>query len=326
MTFTKLTFAKPSLLAAAMAACVALPTAAAAEWPDRSVRFIIPFGPAGGGDMLGRFAADALREAFGQPFVPENIPGASTVIGITQLVNSEPDGYTLAVANVSSTVIAPVTNPNVTYDPNEDLTYIAMLAGAPTVIAVNAGLGITTIDELLDAARAASRPFAYGTQGTATMTNLAPTLFFQEVGVEVQHIPYGGAGEAVADAVAGHIQFTAATLSTARAQIDEGTLIPLVISTAERHPDFPDMPTFAEIGYPHLTSAVWWGIVGPAGMDPEVVQQINTAIIAALDEPEVAERHARQGFIYIHMTPEEFLAYQLEQFETFGPVAATMVE
>lgn len=312
-------------MAAVTAALLSVPAPALADWPERPIRLIVPFGPGGGGDVLGRILGDALRERLDTPFVVENIPGASTTIGVTALVGSEPDGYTLGIVNVSSTVIAPATMSNITYDPIDDLTYIAFIAGAPTVIAVNAELGITTIEELLEASRTASPPLAYGTQGTATMSNLPPVEFFREAGVTMQHVPYGGAGAAVVDAVAGHTQFVASTLTTARAQIDAGTLVPLLISSPNRHPDFPDVPTYAEIGYPHLSSTVWYGLVGPAGLDPEIVSTLNAAVLEVLEIPAVVAPLVADGFLFDPMTPEEFLAFQQAQAEIFGPVAAAMV-
>ena len=302
------------------------PLAAQSDWPNRPVRVIVPFGPGGAADVLGRSVAEGLSQAFGQQFVVENVTGAGGVIGVTALANSEPDNYTFGVINVSTTVIGPATNPNVTYDPNEAFAYVAMLGGAPTVVAVNAGLGINTLEELVEAARNARPLMAYGSPGTATMSNLVPAKFFRDIGVEVEHIPYQGASMAVTDAVAGHIPFIGTTLSTARAQIDAGTLVPLAISTGERHPDFPDVPTFAELGHEDLTSLTWFGFAGPAGVDAEVVNRINAEIRAILASDALSERLAAEGFVLLDFSPEEFFQYQLDQLATFGPVAAELVQ
>lgn len=314
------------MIGAALAASLALPTAALADWPERPVRLIVPFGAGGGADTLGRAVAEQLSQTFGQQFVVENVTGAGGTVGVTALANSEPDNYTFGVINVSTHVIAPVTNPNVTYDPLEDFEYVAMLGGAPTVVAVNPSLEITTLEGLVEAARASDGPFPYGSPGTLTMSNLVPAIYFAEIGVEVEHIPYRGAAEAVVDAVAGHIPFTGTTLSTARAQLDEGTLIALAISTAERHPDFPDVPTFAELGHPNLTSLTWFGMAAPAGTDMEIVNRVSEEVNRILQSPALAERLANDGFVLDLMNPEEFRAYQVSQAEIFGPIAATLVE
>lgn len=302
------------------------PVAAQSDWPERPVRMIIPFGTGGSADLFGRLVADGLTEAFGQRFVVENIGGAGGTLGVTALANSEPDNYTIGVINVSTTVMAPATNPNVTYDPNEDLVYIAMMGGAPSVIAVHAGLGINTLDELVEAARAASPPMAYGSPGQVTMSNLAPALFFEEIGVHVEHVPYQTVAQAINDAVAGHVAFAGATVSATRAQIDAGNLIPLAIATAERHPDFPDVPTFAELGFPHLTSLTWFGFAGPAGMDEEVVNRLNAEIRRVLASERNAELLADVGFLTFDFSPEEFFQYQLDQLATWGPVARGLME
>lgn len=308
------------------ASLVPAPIAAQSDWPTRPVRLIVPFGPGGTPDVIGRSVAEGLSQAFGQRFVVENIAGAGGVIGVTTLANADPDGYTIGVINVSTTVMAPATNPNVTYDPNADFAYIAMMGGAPSVVAVNAGLGITTLDELVEAARNARPPLAYGTPGAMTMSNLTPAMFFRGIGVDIEHVPYQTAALAVADAVAGHIPFVGVTLAVTRAQIDAGALRLLAIATPERHPDFPDVPTFAELGRPELTSLTWFGFAGPAGMDPEIVSRLNAEIRRILSSEADAARLAEQGMVLFDFSPEEFFQFQLDQMEIWGPVAQDLAQ
>jgi tripartite-type tricarboxylate transporter receptor subunit TctC len=312
---------------AAAAGVMALSGSAAAldNWPERPVRVIIPFAPGGGADVLARTVTAPLSEIFGQRFVPENVTGAGGIIGVTTLANAEPDNHTIGVLVVSTTVIAPPTNPNITYDPMGDFEYIAFLGGAPVVFAVNPDTGITTLDELMDAIRASERPFAYGTPGLATMNNLVPAVVFSQAGVEVEHISYQGAAQAVSDTVAGHIPLTSVTLSTGRTAIDSGQLRPIAISTAERHPDFPDLPTFAELGYPDATALTWFGMGAPAGTDPAVVARLNAEINAILDRPETRAVLANLGFEVMLMSPEGFRQYQEDQMRIFGPVAQRVV-
>ena len=306
---------------AALAVAVALPAPALAEWPDRPVRLIVPFGAGGGADTLARSVGEEMSRTLGQQVVVENVTGAGGVIGVTALANSDPDGYTIGVINVSTTVIAPETNPNVTYDPLQDFEYIALLGGAPTVLAVNSETGIRTLDDLVAAARASERPFTYGTPGALTMSNLVPATYFGDIGVEVEHVPYQGGAAALMDAVAGHISFAALTLAIARPQIEAGTLHGVAISTGQRHPDFPDMPTFAELGHPELTSLTWFGLAAPAGMDPEIVDRLNEEVNRALAAETIRARLEAEGFVIEEMTPAEFRAYQVTQSEIFGPIA-----
>lgn len=302
------------------------PIAAQSDWPTRPVRIIVPFGTGGAADIPARLVAEELSQVFGQQFVVENVTGAGGIIGVTAMVNSEPDNYTFGVINVSTQVTGPATNPNVTYDPMADVTYIAMFGGAPTVVAVNAGLGITTLDELVEAARNASPPMAYGSPGAATMSNLAPAMFFRSIGVEVEHIPYQSASQAVADAVAGHIPFSGTTLLTARPQIDAGTLIPVAISTPERLPDLPDVPTFAELGHPDLTTVTWFGFAGPAGVDEEIVNRLNAEIRRFLATDVARARLEEQGFVMFDFSPEDFRQFQEEQLAIWGPAARDLMQ
>jgi len=308
------------------AALAPAPVAAQSDWPERPVRIIVPFGAGGAADTLARSVTDGLSEAFGQQFVVENITGAGGVIGVTALANSEPDNYTFGVINASTQVIGPATNPEVTYDPNEAFAYVAMLGGAPSVLVVNSDLGIGTMDELVEAARNSSPLMAYGSPGAATMVNLVPAKFFQDIGVPVEHIPYRGAAAAVVDAVAGHIAFASATVSTARPQIEEGTLVAVAVSSPQRLPDLPDVPTFADLGHPELSLLTWFGIAGPAGVDEDVVNRLNAEIRRILSSETVAERLEAQGYVLLDFSPEEFFQYQLDQMATWGPVARELVE
>jgi tripartite-type tricarboxylate transporter receptor subunit TctC len=309
------------VMGATLAMALAFPGAALANWPERPIRMLVPFGVGGGADTLARAVSEAVAETLGQRVVVENVTGAGGVVGVTALANAEADGYTFGVINVSTQVVAPVTNPNVTYDPITDFEYVSMLGGAPTVIIVQSASPITTLDELVSAARASDRPFTYGTAGALTMSNLVPTVYFRLNDVPVEHIPYQSGVQALADALAGHISFASITFSSAAPMMAEGVMRGLAISTAERVPAFPDVPTMAEIGYPQLTSLTWFGVGAPAGTNPDYVARMSAAINAALGTEAVSSRLEAEGFVVQIMTPEEFLAYQIAQAETFGPIA-----
>lgn len=311
---------------AVVALATALPTASLAEWPERPIRMIVPFGPGGGADTLGRTVAEPLGEILGVEIVAENVTGAGGTIGVGTLATSEADDYTIGVVNVSTNVTAPAVRDNLPYDPGTSFEYIAMLGGAPTVIAVNPDTGITSLEELVAAAQEADPPMAYGSPGTLTMSNLVPAKYFQDIDVTVEAIPYQGAAAAVQDAVAGHIPFTGTTFSTARPHLDEGTLIPLAISTDERVPSYPDVPTFAELGHGDLTSLTWFGLAAPVGTSPEVVERINDGVNQVLQMPEIIEFLENRGFVIIPMEPGEFETYAADQLELFGPVARSVAD
>lgn len=317
---------KGLMISAVVAASMIVPGAALAgghsSWPDKPIKMIIPFGPGGAADTLGRTVGEAMSKILGQQIVGENVTGAGGTVGVTALANSAPDNYTIGVINVSTTVIGPATRSNITYDPLKDFEYIAMLGGAPTVLAVNPAQGMKTLDDVV--AKAKEGGMIYGSPGASTMSNLVPAKFFADLGIEVVHVPYKGAAEAVVDAVAGHIPMTGTTLSTARPQLNEGTLIAVAISTKQRHPAFPDVPTFAELGHPAVTSLTWFGIGAPAGTAPDVVAKLNAAANQALQQPEVAEKLENLGYVLDLMTPEEFRAHQINEMALFGPVAASV--
>lgn len=317
---------KGMIATAVLALATAFPTASLAEWPERPIRMIIPFGPGGGADTLGRTVAEPLSQILGTQIIAENVTGAGGTIGVGTLATSEADDYTIGVVNVSTNVTAPAVEEGLPYDPVTSFEYIAMLGGAATVIAVNPATGITSLEELVAAAREADPPMAYGSPGILTMSNLVPAKYFADIGVTVEAIPYQGAAEAVVDAVAGHIPFTGTTFSTARPHLDEGTLIPLAISTAERVPSYPDVPTFAELGHPDLTSITWFGLAAPAGTSPEVVARINEGVNQVLQMPEIIEFLENQGFVIIPMTADEFGTYAADQFAIWGPVAQAVSE
>jgi tripartite-type tricarboxylate transporter receptor subunit TctC len=317
---------KGMIATAVLAIATALPTASLAEWPERPIRMIIPFGPGGGADTLGRTIAEPLAEILGTQIIGENVTGAGGTIGVGTMASSEADDYTIGVVNVSTNVTAPAVRDDLPYDPGTSFEYIAMLGGAPTVIAVNPDTGITSLEELVAAARDADPLMAYGSPGLLTMSNLVPAKYFVDIGVPVEAIPYQGAAEAVVDAVAGHIPFTGTTFSTARPHLDEGTLTALAISTPERVPSYPDVPTFAELGHADLTSITWFGLAAPAGTSPEVVARINEGVNQVLQMPEIVEFLEGQGFVILPMTADEFTSYAAEQLEIWGPIAQSVSE
>lgn len=301
-----------------------LPTGATAQsdWPSQPVRVVVPFGAGGAADTLARLISDELSGTFGQQFVVENTTGAGGVIALTQLTQARPDGYTLGVNNISTTVIAPAINPNVTYDPETDFTYIAMLGGSPTVWVVNPSIGVDSVEGMVEYAEASSTIPGYGSPGAGTLSHLIALKYFDDIGVPMEHIAYGGAGAAFLDVVAGHIPLGSGTLSTATPFIDAGQIVPIAISTEERDPAIPDVPTFAELGHPELTSTTWFGFVGPAGLPEEIVDQLNTEINRILDLPEVQERLEPEGLVGDRMTADEFAQYQADQYALWGPIAA----
>src|SRR3954464_8911904 len=252
----------------AFAALAASFVASAQPYPARPVKIVAPFAPGGSADTLGRLVAQKLTEQLKENFVVENRPGAGGVLGSEQVVKAPADGYTLLVSGIASHVIAPQLPQGTPYDPLKDFTHIALFGGPPTVLAVTPSLPAKNLKEFIELAK--QKPLSYGSPGNGTQGQLVAELFKREAGIDLQHVPYKGASAAVTDLIAGHIQSVSTTLSTAAGQIRAGRARGLAISAAARLPDYPDLPTFAESGYPDLVATVWFSISGPKGLPEDI--------------------------------------------------------
>lgn len=307
---TRLLLALCALLASA---CVL-----AQPWPARPVKIIAPFAPGGSADTLGRIIAQKLTEQLKENFVVENRPGAGGALGSDLVAKAAPDGYTLVVSGIASHVIAPQLPQGTHYDPVKDFTHIALLGGPPAVLAVNPSLPAKNLREFVELAK--SKPLSYGSPGNGTQGQLVAELFKQKAGIQMQHVPYKGASAAVSDLMGGHIPVVSTTLSTAATQIKAGKARGLAISAAARLPDYPDVPTFAESGYPDLVATVWFSLSGPANMPPEIVQRLNAEVRRALELSEVRERLRHDGITPNRLDAKEFTAFVADELRRWGPI------
>ena len=286
----------------------------ARAWPDRPVRIIVPFAPGGSADTLGRLVAQHLKGTF----VVENRPGAGGVLGSELVAKSQPDGYTLVVSGIASHAIAPALPQGAPYDPVKDFTHIALFGGPPAVLAVNPSLEAKDLRELV--ALAKSKPLSYGSPGNGTQGQLVAELFKRKAGIELQHIPYKGASGAVTDLIAGHIPVISTTLTTAASQIRAGRARGLAISAPMRLADFPDIPTFVELGYRELVATVWFSLSGPANLPADIVERLNAEVNQALDLPEVRERLKPEGIVPQRLTAKEFTDFVADEVQRWAPV------
>jgi tripartite-type tricarboxylate transporter receptor subunit TctC len=283
-------------------------------WPDRPVRIIVPFAPGGSADTLGRLIAQHLKGTF----VVENRPGAGGVLGSEIVAKAQPDGYTLVVSGVASHAIAPALPQGTPYDPVKDFTHIALFGGPPAVLAVSRSLEARDLRELV--ALAKTKPLSYGSPGNGTQGQLVAELFKRTAGIQLQHVPYKGASGAVTDLIAGHIPVISTTLTTAAAQIRAGRARGLAISAPMRLADFPDIPTFAELGYPALVATVWFSLSGPANLPADIVERLNAEVNQALDLPEVRERLKPEGIVPQRLTAKEFAGFVADEVQRWAPV------
>jgi tripartite-type tricarboxylate transporter receptor subunit TctC len=298
----------------AFAATLAPAAAQAQAWPTRPVRIVNTFAAGGAADLLARTVADGLTTAFGQPFIVETRAGAGGTIGVQSVMATPPDGYTFVITNVSILVLAPISNPRLGYAPLRDLVNIAYIAGSPIVLSVNPASGIKTLDQFIVAARKGGKPLPYSSSGVGSMGQLFAESFAQQAGIAVEHVPYKGASQGLLDLVGGHISFAAQTLTSTFGQIRAGTLTAVAQTADRRLPDFPDLPTFREQGYPDLVTTTWFSLSGPAGLPPDIVQKVNRTVVQTMARPEIDQRMRQEGMVTQPLTPAEFR--QLIETET----------
>jgi tripartite-type tricarboxylate transporter receptor subunit TctC len=307
-------------LSALAAASFVITPVAAQDWPDRSVRVIVPFGAGGTSDALARTVTEKLSVAFKQQFVVENRTGAAGQIGVQALASAPPDGYTIGVTNVSTLSLIPIINTRTSYEPLNDFTHIAYMAGAPVVLATYPGLGVKTLKEFVDYAKKAGKPLTFASPGVGSDGHLVGEAIAAALGLKFEHIPYRGTGQALTDAVAGHVNFTTFTLSSTAAFIREGTLSGIALTAPERMPDYPNVPTFKELGYPALVSSTWFSLSGPAKLRADIAEKLNREVQAALASPDVQQKLRRDGLLSLPMSPAEFTKFVEQEGARWKPL------
>ncbi len=251
------------LLTAALATFLAAAPASAQDWPTRPVRIIVPFGAGGTGDALARIVAEHLSTSLKQQFVVENRTGAGGMIGVQAVASSAPDGYTLGITNVSTLSLIPVINPKNAYHPLNDFTHVAFVAGAPVSLAVFPNLGVKTLPEFIAYANKSAKPLTFASSGLGSDGHLIGEAIAISTKIKVEHVPYKSTAQALTDVVGGHVVFSTFTLSSSSSFIRAGTLTGVAVTSPERMPDYPDLPTFKEQGYGDLVSSTWFSISGP---------------------------------------------------------------
>jgi len=302
------------------AASLSFGIAWAQGWPAKTVRVVVPFAPGGTADTLGRLVSQRLGESLKENFVIENRGGAGGVIGSDLVAKAAPDGYTLLVSGVASHCIAPALSKNFPFDPVRDFTHIALFGGPPGVLVVNPSVPAQDLKQFIAYAKKAGGKLAYGSPGNGTQGHLIAEQLKQVAGIEMTHVPYKGASLAVADLIAGHVPVTSTTLTTAATQIKAGRARALAVSSAKRVPDFPDVPTFAELGYPELTASIWFSLSGPAGMPPEIANRLNAEVRRILQLPEVRERLRPEGIEPGDLDPQQFTSFVASELKRWAPV------
>ncbi len=308
-------------LAAGAAALPALLRIAQAQqsYPSKLIKLVLPFTPGSPNDVIARLVTPALSAQLGQTVVIENRPGGGTTIGTRSVMAAEPDGYTLLWSNSPSHFIAPSVSKTTTYDPIKDFTPIATVGSNANVLVIVPSVPAKTLAEFVAYAKANPNKINFG-YGQGTTPHLVGGLFEQETEIKLSFIPYKGGAQAVADMLGGHIQMNIGTSATLRPLIRGGKLRALAVTGARRMPELPEVPTMAEAGYPHVTSIIYYGFFGPAGLPPDIVKRVNAAVHAALKSPELVARMAELGFEPTLGSPQDFANLLVADMKKWLPI------
>ena len=301
--------------------CVGFTTPASAQgWPTKPVRIVNTFAPGGAAEFLARTIADGLTKSFGQQFFVETRAGAAGQIGVQSVMATPPDGYNFVITNVSMLVLAPISNPKTGYDPLRDLTNIAYIAGSPIVLSVNAKSGIKTPEDFFSFAKKSDKPLTYSSSGVGSSGQLFGEQLSQRLNVKFEHVPYKGAAQGLMDLVGGHIMFSLQTVTSSAALLRGGALNPVALTAKERMPDFADVPTFKELGYPDLVSTTWFALSGPAGLPNDILQKVNGDIAKTMSRPDIQQRMRQEGMVTDPLSPEQLRQLIVSESAVFRPI------
>lgn len=308
------------VMGALAAACVLVTHFAGAQtYPGKPIRFIVPFAPGGGNDILGRVVAQKLNEAFGVPVVVDNRGGAGGTIGTDLTAKAPPDGYTMLINNVSLAVNVTL-YPKLPYDTLKDLEPVTLVGRQPNILVVHPALPAKSVKELLALARAKPQHITYGSGGIGTSSHLATELLKMTAKIELTHVPYKGMGPALIDLIAGQTQLIMATMASALPFVRSGRVRALAVTPAKRSAVVPDVPTMIEAGVPGFEYSTWYGLLVPAGTPRPVVTRLHDAMVRILAAPDVKEKFGSQGVEPAATTPQEFKEYLQAEAAKWGRV------
>jgi tripartite-type tricarboxylate transporter receptor subunit TctC len=279
-----------------------------AQYPDKPIRMIVGFVPGGFTDVLARTIGQKLEGNLGKPVVVENKPGASGTIGADQVAKAKPDGYTLLMGHVNSNAIAPALYPRLPYDVIKDFTPIIHVASTPMLLTVNASVPAQDVKSFIELAKS-GRGLTFASSGNGSVQHLAAELFMLATGTKMTHVPYKGSGQAIVDLVAGQVDLNFESPPNVLPHLRSGKVRVLAITSWERSPTLPDVPTLEEAGVKGAEVSQWFGVLGPANLPTEIVAKLNGEISTILKSPEVIERIQSQDGKILGGSAEEFAAF-----------------
>ena len=301
-----------------LAALALVSPAMADDYPSKPVRLIIPFSAGGLNDVVGRLVADRLTEKLGKRFVAENRTGAGGVVGSELLANSAPDGYTLGITSIANAVHPALYK--LSYDPKKAFAPVAFIASVPNVFAVKKDLPVNSVKEFIALAKSKPGELQYASGGAGGSLHLAFELFKDKAGIDVLHVPFKGANPAVIAVMGGHHDAIIGSSSSIGPHVLSGKIKGMAVAAKNRSAMVPNLPTFAEAGFPDFETGNWIGISAPAGTPPAIIEKLNKAIAEVIKMPEVEQALAKRGATADVMTPAEFAKLIDDETATWGNV------
>jgi tripartite-type tricarboxylate transporter receptor subunit TctC len=296
------------VLALGASATTAMAQGAAAGFPSRPIKIIVPFSPGGATDVLARMFGQELSKAWGQPVVVENKPGAGGNIGAEAGAKAAPDGHTLLLVAAGFMAVSPSLYPKLPFDPVKDYAPVTLLVTAPLLLAVHPSVPAKTVKEFIELARSQPGKISIGNGGTGTAQHLGGEYFTSTAGITVIHVPYKGSAPATTDLLSGQVNAMLDNMVTLIPHVKSGRLRALGVSALQRAPNLPEVPTIAESALPGFETGTWYGIVAPAGTPPEIVAKLNAEMVRGVRAPEIAAKLIDMGLAPAGNTPEQFSA------------------
>lgn len=299
----------PRLSLAALALAALAWSATAHSFPDKSIRFVIPFAPGGTSEIIARSIAHELTAQLGQTVYVENKAGGASTIAMADVAKARPDGYTLVLGHVGSLAVNPYAMARQSYDVNKDFIPVALVAKVPNLFVVHADVPARSFKEFIALAKAKPGEINYGSAGNGSAGHLAFEYLKLVTGTNIAHVPYRGTGPQLQDLLAGRLHATSAGTPALLPHIKSGKLRAIAVGTRERIPALPDVPTVAELGYKDFETAQWYGVLVPKGTPREIVLKLNAEINKALRASSVTERYANDNATVPIGSPEDFAAF-----------------
>ena len=305
--------------ALALAPAIALAQSGADVYPNRPVRFILPFPPGGGTDILGRLIAERLTASLGQPVVVENRGGAGGNVGVEVAAKAAPDGYTIVLVAPSLAISATLYS-KLNYDAVKDFAPISLVAAVPNVMVTNPAVNAQNLAEFIALAKTRPGGMNFGSGGSGTSNHLAGELFNSVVGVKLVHVPYKGVNLAMNDVLSGQVQLVVMGIPAVAPHIKAGKLRALGVLARERSPTLPDVPTIAEAGLPNFEVTTWYGVLAPAGTPRTIINRLNAELVRIMHSPELKDRLAALATDPLTGTPDEFAEFIRQEIAKWGKV------